>query len=357
MCIRDIIASFDGGAHWSPLTLNLPAVRVSDIAIQPAQHAVVLATHGRAFWVLDNLQFLEQLSKAQVAGDQPYLFAPQQTWLVKRAMGRPDPNAGQNLPAGASVFFYLPPSYDSRTQVSLSFTTAEGTLIRRFTLPLKPQKTEHGKARKPAKLHPGMNRFQWNLRYPNAVEVKGFHPPDVDEGYDDRLTGPEVLPGTYSAVLDYNGVTLKQPFEVRLDPRLSTTPEQLQARFKLLMQIHDALNRLDSKLNQAIDARSQLQKAIAGKQISAKPAQTVLAALDHDIGRLVQLKIQSSEGDIVYEPKLRSHLALLANDIEINFMPLRQVQQHGFAILSARAKAGESMLQSDIVQAQKLLKP
>ena len=354
---KTVFVSFDGGAHWSPLTLNLPAVRVSDIAIQPTQHAVVLATHGRAFWALDNLQFLEQLSKAQVAGDQPYLFAPQQTWLVKRAIGRPNPNEGQNLPAGASVFFYLPPSYDSRTQVSLSFTTAEGTLIRRFTLPLKPEKAEHGKPPKPAKLHPGMNRFQWNLRYPNAVEVKGFHPPDVDEGYNDQLTGPEILPGSYFAVLDYNGTAIKQRLEVRLDPRLSTTAAQLQARFKLLMQIHDTLNRLDSKLNQAIAVRAALHQALATKQLMAHQARSVLAALDRDIGDLVQLKIQSSEGDIVYEPKLRSHLALLANDIEINFMPLRQVQQQGFAILSAKAEAGEAALQADIVYAHTLLNP
>ncbi|MGH8361813.1 MAG: WD40/YVTN/BNR-like repeat-containing protein, partial [Gammaproteobacteria bacterium] len=353
---KTVFVSFDSGTHWVPLTLNLPAVRVSDIAIQPDQHAVVLATHGRAFWVLDNLQFLEQLGKTQMASDQPYLFAPQQTWLVRRSLGEfTRPDEGENLSPGAGVFFNLPASYDSRTPVELSFTTADGTLIRNFTLPVQPKKTENGKAPKPVKLHPGVNRFQWDLRYPDATEVKGFHPPDVDAGYDDQLTGPEVLPGTYFAVLDYGGTLLKQPFTVRLDPRLSTTPEQLQARFNLLMQIHDTLDQLDSKLNQAIDVRSKLQTAVANKRLSARQAQAALAALDRDIGDLVQLKIQSSEGDIVYEPKLRSHLALLANDIEINFTPLLQVQEQGYALLSARAKAGEARLQADIREANRLL--
>ncbi|MDE2462005.1 MAG: hypothetical protein KGL98_12295, partial [Gammaproteobacteria bacterium] len=94
---------------------------------------------------------------------------------------------------------------------------------------------------------------------------------------------------------------------------------------------------------------------VTNQKISVWQAKPALAALDRDIGGLVQLKIQSSEGDIVYEPKLRSHLALLANDIEINFMPLRQVSQQGFAILSAQASAGEARLQADIQEANRLL--
>ena len=79
--------SLDGGQRWQPLTLKLPAVRVSDVEIQPEQHAVVLATFGRGFWVLDNLQFLEQLGAAQVASEASYVFKPQQAWLVTRRTG------------------------------------------------------------------------------------------------------------------------------------------------------------------------------------------------------------------------------------------------------------------------------
>jgi len=91
--------SLDGGDRWIPLGLNLPPVRVSDIAIQSAQHSVVLATHGRGFWVLDDLQFLEQLSRARVASDAPYLFAPQQTWLVTQ-YGTYHPGEGHNRRPG-----------------------------------------------------------------------------------------------------------------------------------------------------------------------------------------------------------------------------------------------------------------
>ncbi|MDE2461975.1 MAG: glycosyl hydrolase, partial [Gammaproteobacteria bacterium] len=165
---KTVFMSLDGGSRWLPLSLNLPPVRVSDIAIQPEQHSVVLATHGRALWVLDDLQFLEQLSHAQVASDAPYLFAPQQTWLVTR-YGDWHPGEGENRPEGATVFFHLPANYDGQASMKLSFTNAQGKVITSFNLPLPAKKGE-----KQAKLNAGMNRFLWNLRYPDATEVKGF---------------------------------------------------------------------------------------------------------------------------------------------------------------------------------------
>lgn len=348
---KTVFVSFDGGGQWMPLTLNLPAVRVSDIAFQPAQHAVVLATHGRSFWVLDDLQFLEQLSHAQVASAAAYLFAPQQTWLVTR-YGTYHPGEGQNLPAGATVFFHLPANYDGHTQVQLSFTDAQGHVINSFNLPLAAEKGEKNLP----KLKPGMNRFQWNLRYPNAVEVKGFYVPAAAGGENDTLDGPEIVPGRYYAVLDYAGTVLKQPFVVKLDPRLDTTPQQLQERFNLLMQIHDTLNALDTRLNQAIEARTALQKAVDAQTLSADKAQNTLGALDRDIADLVQLKMQSDEGSLVYEPKLRSHLAYLANDIGLAFTPVTPAQQQVFAVLSAQATQGQASLQEDIARANTLLR-
>ncbi|MDE2023834.1 MAG: glycosyl hydrolase [Gammaproteobacteria bacterium] len=347
---KTVFMSLDGGDHWLPLGLNLPPVRVSDIAIQPAQHSVVLATHGRAFWVLDDLDFLEQLSRAQVASNAPYLFAPQQTWLVTR-YGEYRPGEGENRPAGATVFFHLPADYDGHTKVQLSFTDAQGKVINSFNLPLPAKKEEKAKP----ELHAGMNRFQWNLRYPDATEVKGFYVPAAAGGENDTLDGPEIVPGNYYAVLDYKGSNIKQPFVVKLDPRLDTTSQQLQERFDLLMQIHNALDALDTRLNQAIDARSALQKAVADKSLSAKRAGDTLAALDRDIGDLVQLKMQSDEGSLVYEPKLRSHLAYLANDIGLAFTPVTPAQQQVFTVMSNQAAQGEARLRADLSQANALL--
>ena len=151
------------------------------------------------FRSLDDLQFLEQLSNAQVADDAPYLFKPQQTWMIKRTTfsfgddGGGGAAGGVNLPAGATVFFHLPADYAGQP-VKLSFTDANGKLISGFMLPQNSNRGRPGSRRgaaKPEKLHPGMNRYLWDFRYPTGVEVKGaYHagrsvmPP----------IGPEVVP-------------------------------------------------------------------------------------------------------------------------------------------------------------------
>lgn len=317
-----VYMSLDDGGQWQPMTLNLPAVRVNDIEFQPEQHAVVIATFGRAFWVLDNLQFLEQLRTADVPGNAAYLFKPQQTWLTKLGgVGFGGAGiGGENWKAGAAVFFHLPADYNGSTPVKLSFTTANGKLIRTFTLPVKPRKPNPmfgGPAPKLVKLHPGMNRFQWNLRYPNAVEIKGvFHSFFAAA----RPVGPEVLPGTYYAVLSYGGNTQKQPFVVKLDPRLHTTQAELQQRFDLLMHIRDAITRLDTNVNAAIDARGALEKGQANRSVSGRKAQEALASLNRDIDSSVNLKIQSGEGALVYAPRLRAWLSAITGQIGAQFV-------------------------------------
>ncbi|HUJ15568.1 MAG TPA: glycosyl hydrolase, partial [Thermoanaerobaculia bacterium] len=136
-----VYVSFDGGAQWQPLTLNLPHAQVRDVQIDPRQGDVVIATHGRAFWILDNLTLLEQLTKMpQSGGSETVLFAPQQAWLSP-AYGAPEnprfaEGAGKNPPFGATVFFRVPDSYDGKTPVKLDFTDANGHLIRSFDLHL-----------------------------------------------------------------------------------------------------------------------------------------------------------------------------------------------------------------------------
>jgi photosystem II stability/assembly factor-like uncharacterized protein len=337
--------STDGGAQWRSLALNLPTVKVSDIAIQTAQHALVISTFGRGFWVLDDLQLLEQVGHAQTAGTGPWLYAPQQTWLVTR-YGDPDPAESANRAVGATVFFSLPADYDGHTPVTLSFSDAQGHPINSFTLPTAedPEGTT-------AHLHAGLNRFQWNLRYPNAVEVKGYYTVALAGIENGVLVGPEVVPGRYHAVLQYGSTTQEQPFEVRLDPRLDTTQQQLQDRFDLLMQIHDTLTRMDTRLNQAIDLRRRLQQALADKKLSAGKARDALAALDKDIGDLVQLKVTAIEGNVVYELKLRSSLGFLANDIGLAYRPITPAQREVYGVLAKQAQDGDTHLQADIKRA------
>ncbi|HEV2289171.1 MAG TPA: hypothetical protein VGR81_09490 [Candidatus Acidoferrales bacterium] len=357
--------SLDGGQQWQPLALNLPAVRVSDVEIQPKQHAVVLATFGRGFWVLDNLQFLEQLGSAQVTGDSPYVFKPQQAWLLTRGGGGFGPRGagGENLAPGATVFFHLPADYNGSTPAKLSFTTANGELVRSFTLHLKTKAKPNPPSENPAvqrkaqeekatAVEPGMNHFQWDLRYPDAVDVKGIFnsffaaaPP----------VGPEVLPGSYYVTLTYGDTSQKQPFVVKLSPQLQTTQAELRQRFDLLMRIHDALNRLDTSLNQAIDARDALEKTMADKSASADQAQPALDSLNRDIDNLVDLKIQSGEGALVYPPRLRAWLSAISGQVSMALVPPTPAMVKVADGYVNDAGAGVSRLQSDVAAANKVL--
>ena len=340
--------STNGGERWQPLSLNLPAVRVSDVEIQPEQHAVVLATFGRGFWVLDDLQLLEQLGSAEADASGAQLFQPQQAWLTTRGGrgGFGGGAGGENLAAGATIFFRLPSDYSASTPVKLSFADAAGKLITTVTLPERPAagagrggRGGAGGAGRAARLRAGMNRYQWNMRYPDAVEVKGLYHSGFSAS---EPVGPEVVPGTYTVTLSYGGAEQKQPLVIQLDPNLHTTQAELQQRFELLMRIHDAINRLDTTLNQAIDARDALAKSGSNSAAEQK--------LTSDIDDLVDLRIQSSEGALVYPGRLRAWLSAISGQVSMALVPPTPAMIEVANGYIQQAGAGVAKLKADMPQ-------
>ncbi|HVA56456.1 MAG: glycosyl hydrolase [Gemmatimonadaceae bacterium] len=354
---RTVYVTLDGGTRWQPLSLNLPPVQVRDVAINTRQGDVVIATHGRAFWILDNLALLEQMTRRSAPpADSAALFTPQQAWLTHAygsGGGRGGGDAGENPPFGATVFFQVPSNYDGKTPVTLSFTDAQGRMIRQFDLHPKAKVTptaaqleqESPPQRKLAAeqrltgIAPGMNRFQWDLRYPDATEVTGFEPPIAAGGLPDEVDGPMVTPGSYRVVLRYGGHEMTQTFDVALDPRIHTGQEALESRLALQLKIHGALDSLDRTINRAIEVRDRL--AAGGR-----PA----AVLDTAIKGLVQLDLHSSEGSLLHETKLRSHLAYLAADIDLAYAAPTPAQFSVFEDLDQQARAGEERLRAAIRQ-------
>ncbi|MGB6974253.1 MAG: exo-alpha-sialidase [Terracidiphilus sp.] len=383
-----VYVSLDGGSHWQPLKLNLPTAEVRDIAINTRQGDVVVATHGRAFWVLDNLALLEQLTKQpSIAADSSYLFAPEKAWLT-HDYGVPvsdediEPNSGVNPPFGATVYFHIPEDYEGKTPATLGFLDAQGKVIHSYTLHMateeqkKEKAVENGQTEgeptpKPdhsgesaiqqmeeaeAKLtaiEPGMNRFQWNLRYPHAIEVTGLHVPEAAGGLDDSVEGPTVTPGTYSVVLKYGDKTTRQSFAVALDPRLHATQQDLDARLTLDMQIHDDLDALDADANKSIAARDQLEKAVTDHKVTQAQVATIVDALNHEIDSVAQMAIRSSEGDLLHETKLRGDLAFLATDVDWAYARPTAAQYAVFRELNGQVKAARQRLASLITEAEK----
>jgi photosystem II stability/assembly factor-like uncharacterized protein len=385
--------SLDEGAHWQPLTLNLPVAQVRDLAINIRQGQLVAATHGRSFWVLDNLTFLEQLTKnPAVQSNGSYLFVPQQAWLT-HDYGSPDPDrrrppdAGYNPPFGATVFFHIPRNYDGKTPAALQLLDGNGKVIRNIPLHLatdqeKKEKEKETAAQigihlenpaaevdhseepsdqriseKEAKLsaiEPGMNRVQWDLRYPYATEVTGYHAPIAAGGLEDSVAGPVVAPGTYSVVLEYGGRKMQQNLAVALDPRLHPAQQDLEARLALDVQIHADLDALAKDINQALSTRDKLQKALATKTAQEAQAAPAVAALSRDVDSVAAMAMKASEGALLHETKLRDHLAYLASDIDLSYDRPTPAQYAVFKDLDQQTKQAKQKLEADVAQAEKM---
>ncbi len=360
-----VYVSFDSGSYWQPLTLNLPRVQVRDIAINNRQGDVAIATHGRAFWLLDDLTVLEQLTKRSpsVSSDALVLFAPQRGWL-SHAFGASEfaseqVAAGQNPPFGATIYFNMPSSYNGSTPAALVFSDAQGHAIRTVTLHLRstkakpsqgeldqetPAQRKYREEQEATGIAPGMNRYQWNLRYSDATEVTGFWVPIAAGGLSDEVSGPVVVPGTYQVELRYGSEQRRQVLNVSLDPRLHASPAALEARLSLLLRINAMLNLLDTKLNQAIALQGSAGSAPATQ--TDKQRSDAFAALDNAVDAAVQLNIHSSERSVLYPTKLRDHLAYLAADIELSYDKPTQAQYAVFDILSRETSTAEQKLDS-----------
>jgi photosystem II stability/assembly factor-like uncharacterized protein len=350
-----VYVSLDGGANWQPLSLNLPKVQVRDIAVDTREGEVVAATHGRAFWVLDNLTLLEQLTRnGAVASDGVQVFAPATAWLTHAygASAFPQYGVGENPPFGATMFFTVPASYSGKTPVTLTFVAASGAVVRTFVLHLKtqtpkpplamgdlftPAATQRRAELERASIEPGANRFIWDLRYPDATEVTGFNVPIAAGGEEDAVSGPVVLPGTYRVTLNYGGTTSQATFNVALDPRIRVDSDALAARFALEQRIYSTLDSLDRKINEAIAVRSRVGRN---------------AALDAGVADAVQLDIKSSEGALLHETKLRDHLAFLAADVDMAYDRPTAAQYAVFDELQGQAASAQARLDAAIAQAK-----
>ena len=358
---QTVYVSFDGAAHWQPLTLNLPNVQVRDVQINAREGRVVIATHGRSMWVLDNLALLEQLTApTSTTANGAVLYAPQRAWLT-HAYGAGffggNPNAagnGENPPFGATVIFYLPRSVSTGTPITLTFKDSTGNVVRVFYLhyvrrrgrPAPPseiwQPTQDRIAalRRLTAVTRGMNVFQWDLRYPDATEITGFEPSGSGGGLEDSLLGPQIVPGNYTVTLAYGGATMSQPLVLTLDPRSTATADDLAARRDLGLKIHMLQQGLNSLTNEAIAVRAKLP---AGSPKAAK--------LDAAIATVVDIKNpQADEGALLYESHLRSFIAYLNAEVDTGYVRPTAAEYQVFDKLSTDAANAEAALKAAIAQ-------
>ncbi len=278
-----VYVSFDDGDHWQPLQLNMPTVSVRDLIIHGDD--LVIATHGRSFWILDDVSALRQIN-AKVTASDAWLFQPAAAIRLnpEAFMGTPFPpetSQAENRPDGAIVDYYLRTA--ATGEVTLEILDPKNEVVRRFSSNDKPAQSRRRQAIADYWLTPppglgtraGMSRFVWDLRYARAsAEADGGGGEDGAPG-----RGPQVLPGMYQVRLTVAGRQFTQPLKVALDPRSTATPADLARQFDLAMKAWCDLKTTVSTVSQLDTLRHRLAEI---KSRQAANAALVSLATDAD---------------------------------------------------------------------------
>jgi photosystem II stability/assembly factor-like uncharacterized protein len=366
-----LYVSFDDGENWQSLQLNLPTVPVTDLTVQKREKELVVATQGRAFYILDDTPLLHQIADDVARGDS-HLFKPKDAYRMPGFGFRLPSGAaiGENPASGAVIYYYL--KEKPKGEVGLEIVDSSGKTVKRFS----NKKHEEGPERAPDEeeeffrpgpaplmANAGLNRFVWDLRYPDAVRFPGMIL------WAGQTQGPKATPGTYQVKLTVDGKTETQTFSVNKDPRLDASPEDFAKQFELLIQIRDKLSQMHRSILEIRDARKQIDeitkraseesdgkedKAIAD---AAKSLKEKLTAIEQ---ALYQTQNRASEDPLNYPIRLNNKLAALGGAVaESDAAPTEQdyaVLHELLPAIDAELAKFEQLKREDVVAFNKLVR-
>jgi hypothetical protein len=303
-----VYVSFDDGANWQSLQLNLPTTPIHDLVVKDGD--LVVATHGRSFWILDDLSPLEQYT-AEIGNADFHLYKPRAAYRIRGGgFGGGGGATGQNPPSGVVVYYNLKDA--PKDEVTLEVLDAQGKLVRKYSSKADPAAAPptpgEGFGPPPATRLPvekGLNRFSWNMRYEDMSRYPGM------VLWAAGVQGPFALPGSYQVKLTVGGKNETAPLTLELDPRVKTPAADLQKQFDLLMQIRGRVNDMHDAINNMKDLRTQLQ-ALRKRHEKNEKAKELLAQAD-----AVEKKLKPIEEEL-YQTKAQSGQDLLNWPIQIN---------------------------------------
>ena len=292
-----VYVSFTDGDSWQALQLNLPHTSMRDLTIHGDD--LIVGTHGRSFWILDDITPLRQLSD-DVARSTVFLFAPQEAlrWRWNRNPDTPLPPevpAGKNPPDGAIVDYYL--AGRATGPVTLDILDDQGQMLRRYASTDKPPSMEKLVAGhaipmywvRPTQIlsgEAGMHRFVWNLHYPRPEALETEFPISaIVHDTPEYPLGAWVLPGNYTVKLTVDGKSYTQPLVVRMDPRITTPLDDLRKQHDMEIGATEGMNDSYESLEQVQSVRAQL-KDLTAKAVRNEKLSGSLAALDKQCAEL-----------------------------------------------------------------------
>jgi photosystem II stability/assembly factor-like uncharacterized protein len=335
-----VFVSFDDGAHWQSLQMNLPQSPVHDLAVKGDD--LVVATHGRSFWILDDLTPLRQINP-QSAQQAAILFTPETAWRLYY----PDavdahPPVGANPPAGALIDYYL--NAAPKGEITLDILDSNGKIIRHVSSTKSAR--EQQPPEWPDQVEPmvklpaarGMNRFVWDLRLDDPAQIE--HPSAFYAGEAPR--GPIAMPGHYTLKLTVGGKAMSQPLTLKLDPRSRGSEAGLGQKFALSMQAYHDQDTLHRAVNDIRAVRTQI--AAAQKSVAGKPGSAGIIAEGNNVakntmpieGALMQVSIKGSEANLNYPGMLNEQIYSFASQLDDSDTPPNKQELETYADMHAR---------------------
>ncbi|HET8770400.1 MAG TPA: glycosyl hydrolase [Gemmatimonadaceae bacterium] len=311
---RGVWVSFNDGANWQRLQQNLPPVPVHDLAIKEGD--LIAGTHGRSFWVMDDLSALRQMTPA-VLSKSAHLFEPRDAyridWGGRRGGGSSEgSNPGANPTSGAVVFYHLA---NAGQKVKLEFVSPKGEVIKSFeSAPPKAEgdttEARGGRgARGPAGPgnKKGLNSFAWDMRYPDASTFNGMIL------WSGRTTGPVAPAGTYTVRMTVGDAAPQvASFDLLNDPRTTATAEDLVAQFEFLMKVRDKTSEANDAIKTIRNVKAQLEDRAERASRLKRSADALASKLGTVEQEVYQVKNQSNQDPLNFPIKLNNKIAALA---------------------------------------------
>jgi photosystem II stability/assembly factor-like uncharacterized protein len=332
-----LYVSWDNGANWQSVMLNLPNTPIHDLVVK--NDDLVVATHGRSFWVLDDLGPVRQLNSAN-KNSVVLLYKPAMTyrmhWPEDYEKRQP---VGQNPPKGAALSYYF--QSKPKGEVKLEILDAKGQLVRSLSSIDKkeeetpPEWPDEARPEEKIPAEQGMNRFAWDLRYQGAHKLPG------EVSGETRSRGPMAPPGNYQVRLVAEGKSYTVPLELKMDPRIKVAEADIQKEFELQLQMRDELSAIHDAVREIRDTRGQIKTLRTRlEDVKFKPVIDTADALDQKAKpieeQLLQVQVKSSEANLNYPVLIDEQLHGLVSSVSFDGLPTQQ-QYAAFESLKGQA--------------------
>ena len=289
--------SYDKGKSWNKFQKNLPIVPITDLTIK--DNSLIVATQGRSIWMLDDLTVIHQLSPSI---DQEKLYKPKDAYRIPGAGGRESLTAGTNLPNGVIVHYFIPTYDEEKDNVSLSFHSKDGSLIKEFSNNSKENLL---------KVKKGGNSFVWDMKYPGAKRIENMVLWAAD------FTGAKAVPNNYEVRLKVNGSELSQNFMILKNPNSEGTIDDIKSQFNFVNEINGIVDKAHKAIINIRKIKKDLKKFqtdFSNNELAEElieKSKSIYKSIDKVENELYQTKNQSNQDPLNYGVKLTNNLGNL----------------------------------------------